>query len=138
MQLHIHPPLSLYPPSFSPVSLPLPPSPSPFLPSLPPSLSSLPPSLSPSLPPPHSLLAEIINAYEPWHVKKLRSWAVGECLDHIRADDQFTDCISIGPVSHSSSDVCVCVVCVCMEHVLCACHVTLACPSSSSPLRSPR
>eukprot|EP00731_Ephydatia_muelleri_P033422 Em0029g28a len=34
---------------------------------------------------------------EPRHVKKLRSWAVSECLDHIRADDQFTDCISVGP-----------------------------------------
>eukprot|EP00731_Ephydatia_muelleri_P037359 Em0448g4a len=33
----------------------------------------------------------VLNTYEPWHVKKLRSWAVSECLDHIRADDQFTD-----------------------------------------------
>ena len=51
--------------------------------------------------PPSSPLAGVINTYEPWHVKKLRSWAVSECLDHIRADDQFTDCISIGPVSPS-------------------------------------
>ncbi|KAL5488896.1 hypothetical protein EMCRGX_G017910 [Ephydatia muelleri] len=41
----------------------------------------------------------VLNTYEPWHVKKLRSWAVSECLDHIRADDQFTDCISVGPIS---------------------------------------
>eukprot|EP00731_Ephydatia_muelleri_P008296 Em0004g634a len=52
---------------------------------------------------PHSRVLDwsyrILNTYEPWHVKKLRSWAVSECLDHIRADDQFTDCISIGPIS---------------------------------------
>eukprot|EP00731_Ephydatia_muelleri_P038332 Em0723g3a len=39
---------------------------------------------------------------EPRHVKKLRSWAVSECLDHIRADDQFTDCISVGPGTNGS------------------------------------
>eukprot|EP00731_Ephydatia_muelleri_P008272 Em0004g610a len=39
---------------------------------------------------------------EPRHVKKLRSWAISECLDHIRADDQFTDCISVGPGTNGS------------------------------------
>ena len=46
-------------------------------------------------------IAGVLNTYEPWHVKKLRSWAVSECLGHIRADVQFIDCISIGPVSPS-------------------------------------
>eukprot|EP00731_Ephydatia_muelleri_P008261 Em0004g599a len=50
---------------------------------------------------PHSRVLDwsyrILNTYEPWHVKKLRSWAVSECLDNIRADDQFSNCISVGP-----------------------------------------
>eukprot|EP00731_Ephydatia_muelleri_P036639 Em0296g1a len=52
---------------------------------------------------PHSRVLDwsyrILNTYEPWHVKKLRSWAVSECLDNIRADDQFSNCISVGPIS---------------------------------------
>eukprot|EP00731_Ephydatia_muelleri_P033400 Em0029g6a len=51
---------------------------------------------------PHSRVLDwsyrILNTYEPWHVKKLRSWAVSECLDNIRADDQFSNCISVGPI----------------------------------------
>ena len=39
--------------------------------------------------------------YESWHSTWVRSWAMDECLEHIKADDQFTHCISIGPVSPS-------------------------------------
>ena len=41
------------------------------------------------------------NVYESWHSTWLRSWAMDECLEQIKADDQFTHCISIGPVSPS-------------------------------------
>ena len=51
------------------------------------------------------LLIEVANIYERIHSKYLRSWAVKECLTQIKADDSFTHCISIGPVSH----LCVCV-----------------------------
>ena len=36
--------------------------------------------------------------YERVHSSYLRSWAVEECLTQIKADDQFTHCISIGVV----------------------------------------
>ena len=45
------------------------------------------------------------NVYESWHSTWLRSWAMDECLEHIKADDQFTHCISIGPVSPSCPQV---------------------------------
>ncbi|CAI8009857.1 Lanosterol synthase [Geodia barretti] len=52
---------------------------------------------------PHStaldLTLRIANVYESVHSSYLRSWAVRECLEHIRADDRFTHCISIGPIS---------------------------------------
>ena len=41
----------------------------------------------------------VANVYERVHIGYLRSWAVSECLTQIRADDCFTHCISIGPVS---------------------------------------
>ena len=37
--------------------------------------------------------------YEKVHSGRLRSWAASECLNQIKADDKFTHCISIGPVS---------------------------------------
>ena len=43
--------------------------------------------------------------YEGVHSKYLRSWAVSECLTQIRADDSFTHCISIGPVSEELGDI---------------------------------
>nr|XP_006825099.1 PREDICTED: lanosterol synthase-like [Saccoglossus kowalevskii] len=41
----------------------------------------------------------VLNVYESWHSKRLRQKAIQECYDHIQADDRFTKCISIGPVS---------------------------------------
>eukprot|EP00731_Ephydatia_muelleri_P038108 Em0656g1a len=61
---------------------------------------------------PHSRVLDwsyrILNTYEPWHVKKLRSWAVSECLDNIRADDQFSNCISVGPTRPLICKSCTC------------------------------
>ncbi|XP_041253020.1 lanosterol synthase [Onychostruthus taczanowskii] len=52
---------------------------------------------------PHSwLLAAayaIMNMYEAHHSTHLRQRAVTELYDHIKADDRFTKCISIGPIS---------------------------------------
>ncbi|XP_070812856.1 lanosterol synthase isoform X2 [Pituophis catenifer annectens] len=52
---------------------------------------------------PHSWLLKVIyaiaNIYEQFHIKKLRERAVEELYDHIKADDQFTKFISIGPIS---------------------------------------
>ncbi|XP_015280874.1 PREDICTED: lanosterol synthase [Gekko japonicus] len=52
---------------------------------------------------PHSWLLNIVyaifNTYESFHSKTLRNQAVEELYDHIKADDQFTKCISIGPIS---------------------------------------
>ncbi|XP_015681004.1 lanosterol synthase [Protobothrops mucrosquamatus] len=52
---------------------------------------------------PHSWLLKvtyaIANIYEQFHSKKLRQRAVEELYDHIKADDQFTKFISIGPIS---------------------------------------
>ena len=39
------------------------------------------------------------NVYERVHLGFFRRWAASECLKQIKADDLFTDCISIGPVS---------------------------------------
>ena len=38
------------------------------------------------------------NVYEHVHIGFLRRWASSECLEQIKADDFYTDCISIGPV----------------------------------------
>lgn len=46
----------------------------------------------------HSL-AVLLNAYEAHHSTTLRGKAVKELYDHIQADDRFTKCISIGPVT---------------------------------------
>ena len=43
--------------------------------------------------------AGVGNLYERVHSHWLRSWAASECLEHVKADDEFTHCISIGPVS---------------------------------------
>eukprot|EP00058_Branchiostoma_floridae_P020672 XP_002606162.1 hypothetical protein BRAFLDRAFT_92029 [Branchiostoma floridae] len=52
---------------------------------------------------PHSWLLNLayvgINLYESWHSSSLRQWAIDELYDHIKADDSFTKCISIGPIS---------------------------------------
>lgn len=39
------------------------------------------------------------NLYERCHLGFLRRWAANECLEQIKADDLFTNCISIGPVN---------------------------------------
>lgn len=42
----------------------------------------------------------VANLYEKYCcIGYLRSWAASECLKQIKGDDQFTNCISIGPVS---------------------------------------
>uniref|UniRef100_A0A3B5MKV3 Terpene cyclase/mutase family member n=1 Tax=Xiphophorus couchianus TaxID=32473 RepID=A0A3B5MKV3_9TELE len=51
---------------------------------------------------PHSSLlsvAYVLNLYEAHHSVALRKMAVRELYDHIQADDRFTKCISIGPIS---------------------------------------
>uniref|UniRef100_A0AAQ4PZ61 Terpene cyclase/mutase family member n=1 Tax=Gasterosteus aculeatus aculeatus TaxID=481459 RepID=A0AAQ4PZ61_GASAC len=52
---------------------------------------------------PHSTLLTVaymvLNMYEAHHSSTLRGKAVKELYDHIQADDRFTKCISIGPIS---------------------------------------
>nr|DBA19921.1 TPA: hypothetical protein GDO54_015677 [Pyxicephalus adspersus] len=52
---------------------------------------------------PHSTLLNfayvLLNIYESFHISALRRHAVRELYDHIIADDRFTKCISIGPIS---------------------------------------
>uniref|UniRef100_A0A8C0F8B5 Terpene cyclase/mutase family member n=1 Tax=Bubo bubo TaxID=30461 RepID=A0A8C0F8B5_BUBBB len=52
---------------------------------------------------PHSWLLgaayAIMNVYEAHHSTHLRQRAITELYDHIKADDRFTKCISIGPIS---------------------------------------
>uniref|UniRef100_A0A8C5QGC3 Terpene cyclase/mutase family member n=1 Tax=Leptobrachium leishanense TaxID=445787 RepID=A0A8C5QGC3_9ANUR len=52
---------------------------------------------------PHSTMLNIayviLNIYESYHLTSLRRHAVNELYDHIKADDRFTKCISIGPIS---------------------------------------
>ncbi|KAL7881991.1 hypothetical protein AOLI_G00088400 [Acnodon oligacanthus] len=52
---------------------------------------------------PHSNLLTvaylILNVYEAHHSTTLREKAVKDLYDHIKADDRFTKCISIGPIS---------------------------------------
>ncbi|KAM9850438.1 lanosterol synthase [Aulostomus maculatus] len=52
---------------------------------------------------PHSTLLDVcysvLNAYEAHHSSTLRAMAVAELYQHIQADDRFTKCISIGPIS---------------------------------------
>lgn len=48
-----------------------------------------------------TIMLGIGNIYEKVHSKYLRSWAAAECLEQIKADDKFTNCISIGPVSNN-------------------------------------
>uniref|UniRef100_A0A8B9UPD9 Terpene cyclase/mutase family member n=1 Tax=Anas zonorhyncha TaxID=75864 RepID=A0A8B9UPD9_9AVES len=52
---------------------------------------------------PHSWLLEVayavMNLYEAHHSTYLRQRAIVELYDHIKADDRFTKCISIGPIS---------------------------------------
>lgn len=47
-----------------------------------------------------SFSVAIMNMYEAHHSTHLRQRAVTELYDHIKADDRFTKCISIGPVGH--------------------------------------
>ncbi|XP_071328727.1 lanosterol synthase [Trachinotus anak] len=52
---------------------------------------------------PHSPLLTfaymVLNVYEAHHLSALRGRAVKELYEHIQADDRFTKCISIGPIS---------------------------------------
>uniref|UniRef100_A0A8C8DQQ5 Lanosterol synthase (2,3-oxidosqualene-lanosterol cyclase) n=1 Tax=Oryzias sinensis TaxID=183150 RepID=A0A8C8DQQ5_9TELE len=52
---------------------------------------------------PHSTLLTVaymvLNMYEAHHSAALRKMAVKELYEHIQADDRFTKCISIGPIS---------------------------------------
>ncbi|XP_068090221.1 lanosterol synthase [Hyperolius riggenbachi] len=52
---------------------------------------------------PHSKLLNfayvLLNIYESYHIPDLRRRALCELYDHIQADDCFTKCISIGPIS---------------------------------------
>uniref|UniRef100_A0A1A8LCF6 Lanosterol synthase (2,3-oxidosqualene-lanosterol cyclase) n=1 Tax=Nothobranchius pienaari TaxID=704102 RepID=A0A1A8LCF6_9TELE len=52
---------------------------------------------------PHSTLLNVaymvMNVYEAHHSTTLREKAVRELYEHIQADDRFTKCISIGPIS---------------------------------------
>ncbi|XP_003383177.1 PREDICTED: lanosterol synthase [Amphimedon queenslandica] len=52
---------------------------------------------------PHSLALDwsylLLDAYESHHISRLRAWADEEILRQIKADDSFTNCISIGPIS---------------------------------------
>uniref|UniRef100_A0A8C6MPR7 Terpene cyclase/mutase family member n=2 Tax=Mus spicilegus TaxID=10103 RepID=A0A8C6MPR7_MUSSI len=52
---------------------------------------------------PHSWLLHVVygllNLYERFHSTSLRKWAVQMLYEHIAADDRFTKCISIGPIS---------------------------------------
>ncbi|KAF6039423.1 LSS [Bugula neritina] len=52
---------------------------------------------------PHSWLLDfgycVLNTYEKYHSKWLRQKALDKCYEHICADDHFTQCISIGPIS---------------------------------------
>ncbi|KAM3862156.1 lanosterol synthase-like [Diretmus argenteus] len=52
---------------------------------------------------PHSTLLSVaymvMNVYEAHHSTALRGRAVKELYEHIQADDRFTKCISIGPIS---------------------------------------
>ena len=41
----------------------------------------------------------MLDWYEYYHVSAFRQWAVDKIYAHIVADDVFTKCISIGPVS---------------------------------------
>lgn len=41
-----------------------------------------------------------MNLYEAHHSTYLRQRAIVELYDHIKADDRFTKCISIGPVGY--------------------------------------
>ncbi|XP_023806926.2 lanosterol synthase-like isoform X1 [Oryzias latipes] len=54
---------------------------------------------------PHSALLTVaymvLNMYEAHHSAALRKMAVKELYEHIQADDRFTKCISIGPVTKS-------------------------------------
>lgn len=44
-----------------------------------------------------------MNLYEAHHSTHLRQQAIVELYDHIKADDRFTNCISIGPVGYMIS-----------------------------------
>uniref|UniRef100_A0A8C4I882 Terpene cyclase/mutase family member n=1 Tax=Dicentrarchus labrax TaxID=13489 RepID=A0A8C4I882_DICLA len=52
---------------------------------------------------PHSTLLTVaymvLNVYEAYHSTTMRGKAVKELYEHIQADDSFTKCISIGPIS---------------------------------------
>lgn len=43
--------------------------------------------------------AGLLNLYERFHSTSLRKRAIHMLYEHIAADDRFTKCISIGPVS---------------------------------------
>ena len=53
--------------------------------------------------------AAILNLYERHHSTSLRQRATQKLYEHIAADDRFTKCISIGPVSALAPGVWACV-----------------------------
>lgn len=52
---------------------------------------------------PHSMILDwsftALNIYEKWHSTSLRARAIEKALDHIRAEDENTKCVGIGPIS---------------------------------------
>jgi hypothetical protein len=46
---------------------------------------------------------DFMDIYETFHVRKWRQWSLDRIYEHICADDDFTHCISIGPVSTISA-----------------------------------
>ena len=45
------------------------------------------------------IIVDILNTYEKYHISWFREAALKKCYEHICADDEYTKCISIGPVS---------------------------------------
>ena len=67
------------------------------------------PPMSAAIDDPLPCPAAILNLYERHHSTSLRQWATQKLYEHIAADDRFTKCISIGPVSALAPGVWACV-----------------------------
>ena len=48
---------------------------------------------------PFNIYSDFLDIYESYHLTGLRKQALERIYEHVCADDQFTKCISIGPVS---------------------------------------
>ena len=46
-----------------------------------------------------SVCVDFLDLYEGYHVSSWRQQALDHIYEHVCADDEFTQCISIGPVS---------------------------------------